>query len=128
MVILETAIDEIKFTSSSYALLRTSYPVLGQIADLMRKYPTYNLEIAGYTDNQGNDFANQQLSEFRAKACFDYLHNEQGIPKERMSYRGFGETNPRATNDTISGRNRNRRVEFDLVPGSLERRKAQERN
>ncbi|TXB67595.1 OmpA family protein [Phaeodactylibacter luteus] len=128
LVILETAIDEIKFTSSSYALLRTSYPVLGQIADLMRKYPTYNLEIAGYTDNQGNDFANQQLSEFRAKACFDYLHNEQGIPKERMSYRGFGETNPRATNDTISGRNRNRRVEFDLVPGSLERRKAQERN
>ena len=113
--LLRTAIDDVKFNTSSYTLISTSYPVLKQIGDLLKRYPTYYLVIDGFTDNRGNDFANQQLSEYRAQACANYLHDESDIEEERMIARGFGETRPRSNNDSASGRRQNRRVEFTLV-------------
>jgi outer membrane protein OmpA-like peptidoglycan-associated protein len=115
-LILETAINDVKFNTASYTLLSTSYPVLDQIAELMKRYPTYHLLIEGYTDNRGNDFANQQLSQYRSQACAKYLSEEGGINMKRLHYIGRGETNPRANNDTVSGRRQNRRVEFTLAP------------
>lgn len=114
--ILESAINNVKFQRGSYTLLSSSSSMLNQVADLMRRYPTYHLSIEGYTDNQGDDNANVRLSENRAKACLDYLHQKGGIAEERMSYKGFGKANPRATNETISGRRQNRRVEFKIIP------------
>ena len=112
--VLLSAVDNISFHQGSYKLVATSYPMLTRIAGIMKNYPTYHLKIEGYTDNQGNDQANLQLSEMRAKACLEYLHKEQGIAKERMSFKGYGKANPRASNDTMSGRRRNRRVEFNI--------------
>jgi OOP family OmpA-OmpF porin len=114
--LLESAINNVKFQRGSYTLLSSSGSTLNQIADLMRRYPTYHLKIEGYTDNQGDDEANVILSENRAKACLDYLHKQGGIAEERMSYEGFGKANPRATNETQSGRRQNRRVEFKITP------------
>ena len=116
--VLEEAINNVRFHTASYNLIRNSYPLLDDVASLMKRYPTYHLSIEGYTDNQGNPAANQQLSENRAKACFNYLHEQGGIEKERMSYEGFGQENPRATNETKSGRRLNRRVEFKINEGN----------
>jgi len=116
--ILQAAIDNVRFNTANYKLISTSFPVLDQIGDLMKRYPNYHLLIEGYTDSRGNDFANQQLSEYRAQAVANYLKDENGIAMKRLHYRGRGETNPRATNDTASGRRLNRRVEFTLAPKS----------
>ena len=72
------------------------------------------IEIRGYTDNVGEDAMNQRLSQDRAKAVFTWL-TAKGIPVTRVSYKGFGETNPIASNDTEDGRKQNRRTEFYIV-------------
>jgi len=112
--LLQSAVDNVRFIRGDYKLISSSYPALNKIAALLKKQPDYHIRIEGHTDNQGDADANKQLSRLRAKACFDYLHENGGIPKERMSYEGFGSEQPRANNDTRSGRRQNRRVEFTL--------------
>lgn len=114
---LSFAMKAVQFELGKATLLSESYPVLNQIADIMKKYPDYKLNIEGHTDNTGNADVNKRLSESRAKSCFDYLR-QRGIPAERMSYKGFGSSRPIANNSTYSGRTLNRRVEFNLVPGN----------
>lgn len=106
--------QDVKFPSGSTRLTTTAISSLKDIATIMRANPSLNLNINGYTDSQGNDAANQQLSANRAKASHDYLVS-QGIDPSRLNYRGYGEANPIASNTTESGRIRNRRVEFILT-------------
>lgn len=68
------------------------------------------IEINGYTDNIGSEGDNLKLSEDRARAVFDYLA-DKGIHQKRMSFKGWGESNPLADNETEEGRKINRRVE-----------------
>ena len=72
------------------------------------------MEIGGHTDSVGSDSYNQKLSEQRAKAVCDYLIS-QGVDKARLSYKGYGESEPIATNETEAGRQRNRRVELKIL-------------
>jgi outer membrane protein OmpA-like peptidoglycan-associated protein len=72
------------------------------------------IEISGHTDNVGTDQANQVLSENRAKAVYQYLI-ANGIDAGRLSYKGYGETQPIATNDMDEGRGKNRRTEFKII-------------
>ena len=65
--------------------------------------------MGGHTDAVGKDEDNMVLSERRAKAVYDYLI-ERGIEADRLTYRGYGETRPVATNDTPEGRAQNRRT------------------
>lgn len=111
---VELAISMVQFETAKSVLLAQSYPVLDNIVDIMKRYPYYDLKISGHTDNVGDDASNLTLSKARAKACFDYL-SSKGVASSRMSYNGYGETMPRATNDTEEGRALNRRVEFELV-------------
>ncbi|MEK7254058.1 MAG: OmpA family protein, partial [Bacteroidota bacterium] len=112
---LEAAMRNVQFQIGSDKLLPKSFQVLNQVVELMTRYPGYKLAIDGYTDNVGNDFANQQLSEGRAKTCYDYLVSK-GINKSLLTYKGHGESRPIADNSTSTGRQRNRRVEFTLSP------------
>ena len=77
----------------------------------MLAYPGLTIEIDGYTDNVGSDEFNQTLSEERAGAVRDYL-TSQGVPAGSITSKGFGKTNPVASNDTSQGREQNRRVEL----------------
>ncbi len=77
----------------------------------MMENPTYKLDINGHTDNQGEENRNQQLSIDRAAAVRNYLISK-GISPERMESFGYGESRPKASNDTPAGRAENRRVEF----------------
>jgi len=75
------------------------------------------LEVEGHTDNVGGDEYNQRLSEQRASAVLDYFVHE-GIPTGAVTAKGFGKTQPVASNETATGRQRNRRVEL-VVSGEI---------
>lgn len=117
--LVANAKSSIRFKTGSAILLSESKKVLDDIVELMRKYPYYHLRIEGYTDNRGDNKTNLRLSERRANACYDYLLY-RGIGPSRMSYEGFGESDPIGDNDTEAGRRLNRRVEFEMyVPDEL---------
>ena len=111
--ILEFAVQNVEFDLGKSTLKPSSFSVLDQIARIVNKYPAYTLRISGHTDNIGQDAFNQRLSEQRARSCYEYL-NGRGVPTRRMNYVGYGEARPLESNQTESGRARNRRVEFDL--------------
>jgi OOP family OmpA-OmpF porin len=80
-----------------------------KLAEFLKQNPSYKVEIQGYTDNKGSAKYNQKLSEHRAKAVYETLI-KLGVKKERLSYKGYGEENPVASNDIKKGRLENRRV------------------
>ncbi len=111
--VLDFAMRDVKFETGSSSLKVSSYGVLEKIADIMLRYPEYGMNIEGHTDSQGDDARNQQLSEDRAKACYDYLI-KKGVDQYRMTYIGLGENQPIADNTRSRGREKNRRVEFKI--------------
>lgn len=116
---LTEASKKVKFRSGRSSLLTASKETLDEVVELMKNYPNYELTISGYTDDRGRASSNLKLSESRAKACFEYIV-EKGIDPDRMTSAGFGEDNPIGNNKTAAGRERNRRVEFEMKLKSFE--------
>jgi outer membrane protein OmpA-like peptidoglycan-associated protein len=102
------------FETGIATLRQESKSELNRLKTLLEENPSMKIRIQGHTDNVGNDAANQTLSENRAKSVYDFLI-QNGIPSTRLSYKGFGKTQPIDTNDTDSGRQNNRRTEFVVV-------------
>src|SRR5438445_11633878 len=90
---------------------------MAKLAGILLAYPDLRLEVDGHTDSVGSDAYNQQLSEKRAASVRDYLA-QQGIPISSVVVRGFGKTQPVASNATAAGRQQNRRVEL-VVSGEV---------
>ncbi|MCB0667921.1 MAG: OmpA family protein [Saprospiraceae bacterium] len=111
--LLDFAQRAVQFDVGKASLRPESIPVLNQIVDILGRYEDYGLAISGHTDATGDTYKNLSLSESRAKACYDYLIS-RGVSEDRLSYVGFGETRPIATNATDEGRRLNRRVEFEI--------------
>lgn len=109
--IFEKALKGIEFQSGKAIIKSTSFAILNQIAEIMENNASYQLQINGHTDNVGNSYNNQVLSEQRAGAVKDYL-NKKGIASSRMKTEGYGDIMPIADNSTKAGRAKNRRVEF----------------
>lgn len=99
------------FETGSAALRPESTTELMRLKDLLEKNNVLKIEIQGHTDNVGNDNDNQKLSQNRAKAVYDFLV-KQGISANRLTYKGFGESQPIAPNSTPQGRLLNRRTAF----------------
>lgn len=108
---LQFAARNIYFDTGKATLQAESYKTLNGVADILLKYPRYNLKIEGHTDNVGNNENNRILSDERAKSCYEFMVS-RSLGKDRMTYKGFGETKPISDNSTESGRHENRRVEF----------------
>jgi outer membrane protein OmpA-like peptidoglycan-associated protein len=89
---------------------------LAKVSGIIMAYPDLKLEIDGFTDNKGTPQYNMTLSDKRAKAVRDFLVS-QGVATDAVTTKGFGESNPVATNATAAGRQQNRRVEL-VVSGS----------
>lgn len=104
-------LNNIYFETDKYDLLPQSFLVLNDIVKYLAKNPSINVEIIGHTDSVGEGYHNQELSENRAKSVQNYLINN-GIDKNRLTSKGNGSSKPIATNETESGRQENRRVEF----------------
>lgn len=98
---------------------------LDALASSFSKYPKSDLLIVGHTDATGSEWYNQDLSERRALAASRYLE-ARGVDPGRIATRGLGETEPIATNDTESGRSRNRRVEVAIYASDQLRAEAQQ--
>jgi OmpA-OmpF porin, OOP family len=106
----------IEFDISSDVIKPASFPLLNEVVAALRQWPDLRVEIQGHTDNAGNPVANQDLSARRAASVVRYLVNH-GIATTKMVSRGFGQTRPIAPNTTIEGRQRNRRIQFQVVEG-----------
>lgn len=104
----------VNFETGSNKLKQTSNQILDKMADLMLENPSLVIEVAGYTDNVGDDNANKLLSEKRAQAVVAYL-TSKGVKAAQMKAIGYGEANPIATNETEDGRLQNRRVMFTVL-------------
>jgi outer membrane protein OmpA-like peptidoglycan-associated protein len=102
------------FDSGKSALKAGARNTLSKIADLLRANAELRIAIEGHTDSVGTDALNQALSDKRAAAVRDYLAS-RGLPEDRMTTTGLGETAPVATNDTPAGRQQNRRVELIIT-------------
>ncbi len=91
-----------------------SVAILDQAVDTLQRYPAVKVELDGHTDSIGTEAYNQKLSERRAQIVHDYL-TSHGIDADRIvAVKGFGETQPIATNKTREGRARNRRTELQV--------------
>lgn len=107
-------LDRIQFELNQSALLPTAFPVLEEIVALLKSKKQLRLMINGHTDDSGSEQHNQQLSEARAKRVYDFMV-AQGIEAKRLVYKGFGATQAIAPNETVEGRQQNRRVAFELI-------------
>ncbi|MFK7946178.1 MAG: thrombospondin type 3 repeat-containing protein [Saprospiraceae bacterium] len=112
---LNMLVKGIQFETGKSIIKTSSYNTLDEAVSILNKYSGYFVSIEGHTDNVGNDANNMRLSESRAKACYDYLI-KKGVSSSRMSYKGYGETQPKTPNNTPAGRAENRRVELKLIP------------
>lgn len=91
-----------------------SRPVLDNAITYMKDNPGVKLEVEGYTDSVGSNDYNRKLSDARANAVRKYMING-GIDAERLTAKGYGESNPAASNATKDGRAKNRRIEFKPI-------------
>jgi len=89
-------------------------PTLDSVAQFMREHRGVQVRVVGHTDSVGAEAYNLQLSERRAEAVKRYLVNA-GVEENRVVTEGRGESEPIDSNDTQAGRQRNRRIEFEIV-------------
>ena len=90
-------------------------PTLDEVASILSQYPKTYIDVYGHTDSDGSDAYNQTLSERRAQSVAGYL-SSHGVQSARIATRGFGETQPIASNATEEGKAANRRVEIKISP------------
>lgn len=107
-------LKNIFFDFNKSTLRKESENEIQQLVKLLTDVPTMKIEISGHTDNRGSDEYNKNLSNQRAKAVYDRLI-EKGIDASRLTYVGYGEEKPIATNETEEGRQLNRRTEFKVL-------------
>ncbi|QYY29876.1 OmpA family protein [Cupriavidus pinatubonensis] len=104
------------FKSGSAVLNPGSNRVLIGALELIKAHPDKRVLVAGHTDAVGAAQSNLKLSEARAASVRDWLADAAGLPVTRFAIQGYGDTRPKAPNDTEAGRSANRRVEITLVP------------
>jgi outer membrane protein OmpA-like peptidoglycan-associated protein len=109
--------SDVLFDTAKYSLRPLAREKLAKVAGIVSGHPGLRLDVEGHTDSVGGDEYNQQLSEQRGGAVRDYL-TQQGMPLSSVTSRGFGKTQPVASNDTAAGRQQNRRVEI-VISGDV---------
>lgn len=110
----KVVLKNIFFDTNKFDLKPESQIELNKLISFLKSNSTIKIELGGHTDNVGSDTDNQLLSQNRAKAVYDFLIS-RGIFSERLSYKGYGELQPIADNNTDKGRALNRRTEFMIV-------------
>lgn len=109
----KVTLKNIFFENGKYYLLPESYIELNKLAQYLMKNSSVEIQINGHSDNGGLKFKNQKISELRAREVFEYLI-KKGV-QNKMYFKGFGSTQPIASNDTDEGKAKNRRVEFEII-------------
>ena len=107
-------LDNVFFDTGKSTLRLESYPELEELYLALKDNDNMRVEIAGHTDNVGDDASNIKLSQERANTVRNYVI-AKGIAASRMIAKGYGETQPVATNETTVGRQKNRRTEVRVI-------------
>jgi OOP family OmpA-OmpF porin len=110
---------QVQFASGKAEILPASEDDLNKVGKVLNDWPAAKVEIGGHTDSQGSDKTNKDLSKKRADAVKAWLTSHySGINGGNLSAKGYGESQPIASNDTDAGRAQNRRVTFTLTNAS----------
>ena len=112
--ILITFDSGILFDIDSYALKAATRDNLSKLSETLDKYDETEVRVLGHTDNTGTEKYNSTLSKKRASSVHDYLISK-GVAGTRLTDTGYGELDPIATNESVEGRELNRRVEIVIV-------------
>jgi len=115
---IDTGIIELKnifFDVNKWDLKDQSKAELQKVISFLKTNPSLKIEFSGHTDNSGDKVFNKTLSNNRAKAIYDYVIEKGGIPAARLSYKGYGDTKPKAPNDTPENKAKNRRTELKVL-------------
>jgi len=107
-------LNNVMFDVNKATLTSESFKELDKFSSFMNAKKTMVIEVAGYTDNVGTDDANLKLSQQRAEAIREYLL-KHGVSAGQIIAKGYGASNPVATNDTPEGRKINRRTEIHII-------------
>lgn len=107
-------IENIVFATNSAELNADAKSILNSFVDYMKSNPNVKVSIEGHTDNKGDSYRNLVLSTERSFSVMDYLQFK-GIHKDRLKFKGWGDTKPRTSNATAQGRSINRRTEFIIL-------------
>ena len=107
-------IKNLNFKTAKYNIEEKYFQELDNLKSLLVNENEIKIEIAGHTDNNGSELANQLLSENRAKSVKSYLV-KNGIDKLRINCVGYGEKQPIADNNSKQGREKNRRIEIRIL-------------
>ena len=109
--------SDVLFDTAKFSLRPLAREKLAKVSGIVSGHPGLKLDVEGHTDSVGGDDYNQRLSEQRGSSVRDYLV-QQGMPVGSVTTRGFGETQPVASNDNVGGRQQNRRVEL-VISGDI---------
>ena len=104
------------FASGESQIRPENFPLLAKVEKAIDVFPRSELTIEGHTDSHGGDDFNQKLSQHRAESVQQYMINAMRIPTYRLIATGYGETRPVASNETASGREKNRRIDIVIKP------------
>lgn len=107
-------LENVRFERDKATILPASHTNLDELVLIMKKNPTYVLEISGHTSDKGDPRDNHSLSQRRAKAVCDYLI-ASGISDKRLTYRGYGQARPIALNNNAENRAKNERIQVLLT-------------
>lgn len=111
---VKVVLNNVFFDTGKSVVKSESFEELDGLKRFMDQNPTVVIEVGGHTDDRGSAASNTKLSSDRAKACFDYLISV-GVPQSRLVYKGYGSTQPIASNQSEEGRAANRRVEAKIL-------------
>ena len=106
------------FDSGASQIRPNNFNLLEKVEKAIDVFPRSELTIEGHTDSHGGDEFNQKLSQERANSVQQYMINAMRIPSYRLIAVGYGETRPVASNETASGRERNRRIDVVIKPAT----------
>lgn len=107
-------LKDVLFDTNSDKLKSSSFQSLDELAEFMLNKSTLKIELAGHTDSEGEADFNMELSQKRAETVRNYLI-KKGVPSNRLTAVGYGETQPIATNATEEGKSQNRRTEVRIL-------------
>lgn len=107
-------LDNVEFESGKSTLTKESYTELKELLEYLQRKEEIIIEIAGHTDDVGDDESNLKLSKARAETVRNYLLSK-GIAPKRVVTKGYGETQPIASNNSPEGKQKNRRTEVRII-------------
>ncbi|MDH3649324.1 MAG: OmpA family protein [Saprospiraceae bacterium] len=106
-------LNEVLFDHDKHTIRPDARQELQKLLKFLKEYPSMEIEVTGHTDDTGGFDYNMRLSTKRARAVVRFLLDQE-VEQDRLSYLGFGNTRPITSNQTSSGRQKNRRVEFRI--------------